>query len=364
MSVISRKSQRRNNIDALRFVSSLIIVYYHILHSNIMDFVGDNAQYQILQGKSGDAGCIVEMFLIIAGFFLYYSYSNHPQMGIMEFILSKLFRLWPVLFFSIAASSLLYRKFSYASLLNVFLLQCIGISMDYKGINWYVSPFFWSLILYYVLLKSVDSKKQNIVIPLMVYFSYVINLNYTNGGFGRETIYNVFSLGFLRCIAGIGLGYCLGRIIECLYVPRYRKIFHISNKVIETIVYSTVEVVCFAFTIYYTVCGRIPYSNKFVFVIVFSTLFVCFVLKKGILSKLLDHKLFGKLGQYTYAIYVMQQFSFDILKRTMWKNRAFVSHESICLLFSIGFAIAMGIGVFYIVERPCIQFYKRRMNLQ
>ena len=63
------KIERYHNIEFLRFAFAVIVVYFHILHSNIMKFVGNNSDYQILANLSGKAGYIVECFFIISGYF-------------------------------------------------------------------------------------------------------------------------------------------------------------------------------------------------------------------------------------------------------------------------------------------------------
>ncbi len=64
---------RLHNIEFLRFLFAIIIVYFDILHSNIMKFVGNNEGYYLLQKLSDNAGWIVECFFIISGYFLYKS---------------------------------------------------------------------------------------------------------------------------------------------------------------------------------------------------------------------------------------------------------------------------------------------------
>ena len=61
------------NIEFFRFIFAVIIVYYHITHSAIMGYVGDNAVFLNMQTYSSLASAIVEYYLIISGFFLYIS---------------------------------------------------------------------------------------------------------------------------------------------------------------------------------------------------------------------------------------------------------------------------------------------------
>ena len=356
-----KKGERWNNIDFLKFIFAIIIVYYHVLHASIMNYVGDNPVYLELQSKNADAGIIVEMFLIIAGFFLYTSLRKGLP-DTMEFILSKFFRLWPVLFFAIVMAMIINRDINYPSLFNAFFLQCIGISLDYKGITWYISPYFWSLIFYFLLLKNIREKTRNVIIPVIVYFSYVININYTGGGFGRETIWCCVSLGFLRCLGGIGMGYLIAKILDYIYSTKYLNFFRLNNRFISELIFSVLEFISLGFIIKYTVFGKLGYKNNFVFVIVFCILFICFVLKKGVVSRVF--MLLGKsgLGRYAYSIYAMQQVSFYLLRKTLWLHQEIIECEILCLALSVLFSILVGIMVYHFIELPFMKFYRKRMK--
>lgn len=359
--VLFQKGKRWNNIDFLKFIFTIIIVYYHILHASIMYCAGDDPVYLRLQSANAGAGIIVEMFFIIAGFFLYTSIRKGLP-STMEFVLSRFFRLWPVLFFSIVTAMLINKDLNYPSLLNAFFLQCIGISLDYKGITWYISSYFWSLIFYFLLLKNIKERTLNVIIPVIVYFSYVININFTGGGFGRETIWGFVSMGFLRGLGGIGMGYLIGKILDYIFSTKYYIFFRLKNRVISEIIFSVLELVLLGYIINYTVFARMEYNNKFVFVIFFSILLICFVLKKGIVSQLFEWLGKSGLGRYGYSIYAMQQVSFYLLRKTLWLHQEMIAREILCLALSVLFSIFVGVIVYHFIELPFINFYKRRMN--
>ena len=106
----SVKSFKYNNIEAIRFLFAVIIVYFHILHSNIMDFTGGKQIYQTLADLNQFAGIIVECFFILSGFFLYYSYYKKPQMSVKEFAYGKVARLLPVFLFSELICALMHKR--------------------------------------------------------------------------------------------------------------------------------------------------------------------------------------------------------------------------------------------------------------
>ena len=93
--------QKIRNIEALRFIFALIIVYYHIMYSNLFELYNTFPQLTVLRNICKDACLIVELFFILSGFFLFKTFEKHKNNSVFQFGLSKLFRLWPVFAFSI-----------------------------------------------------------------------------------------------------------------------------------------------------------------------------------------------------------------------------------------------------------------------
>lgn len=297
---------------------------------------------------SDNAGWIVECFFIISGYFLFRSLNNNKDF--FTFIVKKVFRLAPVLIFFNLISVIFSHQDKITAIFNILFLQCIGLSIDFKGINWYISPLFWSLIFYSYLLKFFN-RKIYLLIIVIIYLPYLINISYTNGSFGRETVFGVINLGFCRGLAGIGLGIIIAKGLDLL------KNKHLSiNKNIQLILlFSLIELFCTSFLIKYFLFS-FKYNNNFIVVIIFSLLFICFIYKKGIISFLLDRKLFSLLGRYAYSIYVMQQFCFWILQRSLWKTDI-VQSPFICLSLSLFFCIIIGIITYHVIEKPCNSLY-------
>ena len=86
--------QKIRNIEALRFIFAVIIVYFHIFHSNLISLYENSSQLHILSDKCCSASYIVELFFIISGFFLYRTFDKHKNSTVFEFATGKFFRLW------------------------------------------------------------------------------------------------------------------------------------------------------------------------------------------------------------------------------------------------------------------------------
>ena len=358
-----KKNGKYYNIEAIRFLFSVLIIYYHIFHSNIMNFTGGSAFYSRLKESSDYAGIIVECFFILSGFFLYYSYCKNPSKSAGQFVFDKFSRLWPVFFVATVAETFFYEAEIYPLFLNLLFLQSIGISPIVRGINWYVSSLFWVLIFYFVLLKYTKNKKKlNIFIGVIVYFSYMILLSAFNGGFGREVVYGVFSGALLRALAGVGLGYLIAVCAENVRnMPSVRnfKPSAVQN-ILITAVISLCELAFFALLLVHFLYKEKAYEKQFIVVILYSGLLLCMLTEKGILSRLCNNKIIGSLGKYTYSIYIMQQTSFYILQRTLWKNTDFVQNHALrCIAVSVLFSVVLGIAVYYIIEKPSARLLKK-----
>ena len=347
-------NERYHNIEFLRFTFAIIIVYFHILHANIIKYIGNNYDYKILAKLSDNAGWIVECFFIISGYFLYKNIINSNSIDIAKFIWKKITRLWPVLIFSIIIGVIFFKQNIYPAIFNALFLQCIGLSLDYKGINWYISPLFWALILYYAIFKNFDNKKAYVFVGGICYFGYLININYCHGGFGRGVIYNILDLSFLRALAGIGLGILIGKLLT--------EFIFTMNEKIKYILFSIIEISSIIFLIRYFLFG-LKYKNAFIVIIVFSLLFVSFIRQYGILSQVLNLSIFSQLGKYAYSIYVMQQISFWILQKTLWKTQI-IENTSICILLSLIFSIILGIITYHLIEKPGYKYLMNRILIK
>lgn len=351
-------NEKNNSIEFLRFIFCVIIVYYHILHENIMDYIGANSTYMVLQGKCGWAGYIVECFLVIGGLYLYVAEQKKKERPFIERILDKFVRLWPVFAFYVLICVIFYKMKIEEAVFEVCFLHCTGISLNFKGIIWYIAPYFWASLLIMLVLRSFNEKHSTLILGLTCYAGYLININYCHGGFGRATINNLLSLGFVRVYSGIAFG-----VLLAIFLHQYENTFGKSlskYKMLNTILYTFLEILCLATLVMKFLLGFGTWSNAFIIIILFSFLFVSFVKKNGIVSCMLDRKICGILGRYSYSIYVMQQISFYILRDTVWKNTSLLeNHTYISLCISIVFSILVGVLTYHIIERPAIKLYQK-----
>ncbi len=88
------------NVDFLRFVFALFIVYYHI--TPIMSkFFGKVLWLDYLSTRNSNVGqVIVISFFVISGF-LFFLTEEYRRFSLSTYIKRKVIRIWPVLAFSL-----------------------------------------------------------------------------------------------------------------------------------------------------------------------------------------------------------------------------------------------------------------------
>ena len=347
------------SIEFIRFLLSVIIIYYHVLHSNIIPYTSGQKKYIILQNWSAYAGLGVECFLIIGGYFLYKSYKKNEEKSVLQFAIDRFFRLWPAYAVYTVLSMVFMGQTIYSGIYDLFMLRATGISQEYKGIVWFIGPFYWCSVFLYALFKSLPEKSKGLVLSLMVYFCYVINFNYLHGGVGREVIWNFLSLAMLRVFGGLALGGIIAMFLENLekYIKETSKSFGYY------VIISVIEVGTFLFLLSYFLTGIKKDKSVLIVIIAFLILFISMLKGNGVLTKVLNFSILGNLGKYSYSMYVFQQFSFFILKKTLWKYETFLyEHTLWATALSTLCSVGIGILFYYLVEAPCAKWYHKKKN--
>lgn len=345
---------KMKNIEFIRFFFAVSIVYFHLLHSYMIPYTGNAEIYRYLAEQSKYAKYIVECFFIMSGYFLYRSLLKHPEQKTLDFLYKKIIRLWSVLAVSTAFSVFFLEKPFGEGILNLFFLQSTGLTTGWKGLNWYVSAFFFAEVFYFLLYRVMkNSRAMKLAVCILVYFGYVLNITTTDGGFGRRVTYGIFSLAMARAVAGVGHGYLLGNLYDSIK-EKYREL-HLETEMEKklTLGISIVEIISFLALLGDFFIGKQAGKNQFIVVILFSVLFVCMLTEKGILSRMISRIPLWRFGKYAYSVYVMQEAAFYLLEHTMWKNTRFLQTcPAGALGISVFVTFCLGVTVYYLVERP------------
>lgn len=348
--------QKLKNIEFLRIFLIITIVLLHMstrfvrLHAHF---------YKDLFASFVYARQGVEAFFIIAGFFLILTFKNIP---VWDFIKKKFFRLMPMAMFSIImlgiASIFHLTRFNLIpSLLSGFLLCNFGKfwCMGNNVALWYTSALFFGLIVFYLIIKFAKDKYQ---IPLFIILGFggYLLLSILNDGMyniHKDTFYGFLSGSTLRAFGGIGVG-CL---IGTLYIKYKDKIVSLKNSKLQNILFSFIELASFIFVTWWLCFKHIKIDNS-IFILVFSVLFICFLIKKGFFSQLTDNNVFVKLGKYQYALFTIHiPIIRFIYNGFMVHHKALVcSHPITTILLILVILIISSILAYHIVEKPSYNF--------
>ena len=356
--------QKLKNIEFLRTLLILLIIFHHAFIDRSWTLCTLYPQiniYKTLQSFISHAYNAVEAFFIISGFFLGMS-KKTPS--VIDFIKKKFARLLPVIAFSmiICLVGTILGAFHFnviANLMTVLLLNNIIIcnSIGQNPILWYTSALFGGLLIYFLILKH--SKNSIPIIATLTVFSYLVLEVINHGQFNHplKNYYYVFNIGFLRAMGGIGLGILISK-----FWTKYSA--KISEIKINTIFYDFSEMFFFSLFIWWLATPHLK-CNNFIFVGIFTVLFMLFLIKKGFISKLTDNDIWQNFGKYQYCLYVIHYVIIKITGIIIWqKYPQFVGSHPILPIF-IMFVIIVVLSVFayHFVEIKGGEFTKKCLKI-
>ena len=339
----------------------------HHLRSSLLNknLFGD--LYVYLNKSPIDGNKAVEFFFIISGFFLIYGFNKN--LSTFDFIKRKIIRLSPLMLFfniiylilSLFTKSIKYD--TYNNILSLLFLGNIGVTKargNLEGFVWYVSVLFWVSFLYFYLLKYFERKNVNLFSAISIWFSYVFMIQAKGGNISDtfKTYNNIFVVGLLRGLGGMGIGYFIGLI----YKENKDKIENMKFNKITTFFITLLEVFLFSWSVYYLVIHKISYKNNIIFILFFSILFILFLIKKGLFTKLLDNNLSVILGRYSYSIYITHFFVLNMLRTFFWKKyiNIIIIHPLLNVVMTMLLVLISSILVYHLVEKPSAEYLRRK----
>ena len=356
--------QKIKNIEALRFLFILSIIACHF-RSIISESFLNLSIYKSFYYGGGWFGLSVDFFFIISGFFLF-GHINYSQ-SFISFAIKKLKRLMPtvlgVLLISFIVSLFTpYKWVNHENLFAILNIQNVGwtLQLGNNPSSWFVSSLFWGMCFYFYLGKIVSQKVFNFVTACLVFICYAIFVNVPSK-LHLVNYYYFINIGMVRALAGIGLGY----FVRMLYNDYSEVIKSQFNTLKSKIIFSALEIYLF-FTLFYYLCFHASSYNNVLFeVIIFLLLFICFLLHKGILSKLLENNVSSFLGKFTYSIFLSHYLIKDLWNiYIMNKCQHFVIYHPIINIVSIFIvSIIVGMLTYYLIEKPSAKFLKNRLNI-
>lgn len=329
------------NIDFLRFIFCLIVVYTHAIGFFCQKY--DNEIFQLLKKKIYMGSIVaVSGFFIVSGFFLYQGCIKKPNIETSSFAINKLFRLWPMLLFSFVPLLFLPSFFNINDFLNLFFLN-VGTGLvsgeSHNSPSWFICVLFFLLVFYHFIIKTITIKRTVFICSIISFFCYII-INQTNDMYYAAFAYgNLLTKGMILGGGGISLGILIG-----IFVNKCPTLY---NNFKMTVPFTFVEIIIFIYMIIFLVCKVSKVTNLAFWSILFIFLFLSFIYNIGFLAKILNCTFSKKLGEVTYSIFITH---FPIL----YICNKYIPQYSVPLLdFSLTmiFCVFYGVVAHYIIEK-------------
>lgn len=354
--------EKIKNIEILRFLFALVIVYFHLQYGIVNLFQNGIPLYNQILNNVKWSSLPVDFFFIISGFFLFLK-TDFSQ-DFITFAKKKLIRFMPNIIFILI---LIYicsfftplEFLKYENIFTILNIQNVGLTYKYGNLSasWFISSLFWGLSFYFYLYKSVDKKIFNLITACIVFFCYSMWIH-TKGDASYINVAYVFNKGMIRALSSIGVGYFLSMV----YKDNIQQVKEMTLNIWQKLLFTAAEVYLFCFIFYYLVFHPINYDNRMIMIIAFIFLFSLFVIKKGYFSKLLENNISVFLGQFAFSIFLTHQFI-----RSLWKYYVCKAHsqwviahsvENLVLFFTV--VILFGVFTYYFVEKPSFKYLKEK----
>jgi peptidoglycan/LPS O-acetylase OafA/YrhL len=282
-------------LESLRGVAALIVV---MIHSPFTIF-----KEELFFMAYADYA--VDFFFILSGMVMALSYQERITTGMRfkSYLLLRFARLYPLhiftllllLFYFVAIYAIVGVDFKEENNLstfvsNLFLIHSLGIhnSLTWNFPSWSISTEFYTYILFYLLLLTID-KRTKLLVPSIIMSIIYLFLSMDADSIASKT----YDYGFFRSVGGFYLGVILFRMKE-------KKILQLSKRI------NAFEWLSFLvlFLVIYLLEKLLIYD---IFMIL-SLALIIFVFsdnKSGYIGNILNTKYFKTVGKYSYSIYML-----------------------------------------------------------
>ncbi|WP_428943453.1 acyltransferase family protein [Pantoea sp. FN060301] len=344
------------SVQYLRGIAAIMVVLYHF-RANLNGIYAQKNLGDMLFGRGGVG---VDLFFIVSGFII--AYSTQKNLGGWDFIVKRIFRLYPIYLACMLAMALIPST----SLDVNYLKSLFFIHLDYEGkppVFGYSTIFVaWTLtyeILFYTIffLSQIISHKYRSQITIAVIVLFVIILQYyLNNGqvsfWGSTTVeYDGYLQPILKLLSS-------PMMIDFSYGIAIYLLMSFSRGTIHKLNDSLVRVFCISGAIYFTIClmtGYRTFSGPIGAGVSCAALFISILIYEVKFS-IKNYKSIMLIGNLSYGIYLshvlvirfIQSYGGDI-----GLVRYTSGFSKVLLMISITLIISYFLHVF--IEKPFIK---------
>ena len=338
---------RYYNLDFIKFLCCLSIL---VLHSAMVGF-------KVISDRTDIGVCF---FFILSGLFLFSQIKK--DIPYRDFIVKRYIRLMPIVILSFVfvyffhQLGLIVQETHFKdNFMTFFFIRNIALFNDAMEIRfsynnsymWYLGPLFWVSLFYLSLFKVFPSKTAVFTAAVLSYIGMIIYIHQIKQP--ARGLYGVW-----RGLFGIGLGLLIRIFID--YMNSFREAQSAKKGV--TIFFTILELVFFGIFIDFLFFNTLKLAEHAYGVVVFSILVILFFIQKGAFSRLLNQPFLGRLGAYSYSIYILQYIPQILFAKgnMLGESPLYVQLKteyplSTCLVVAIVLPCVLGVVGYYLCEK-------------
>lgn len=329
-------NKRLLELDALRGIAALAVVFYHYLYR--YDEIYKHENISVGWAKFGELG--VELFFMVSGFVIFWT-LNRVQRP-FDFIVSRFSRLYPAYFVAAIASF---------SIISIFGLPGREISIQYAVLN---------LLMFHEYLKvpHIDGVYWTLTVELTFYFwifiLYILNkLHITEKLFATIVVLSVInSLGFIEIPSPFYRIFIMKHAAFFLAGIAFYNLINSDNKKQHAL-----------FIAIALLSTAVNYSLESFSAFLF--LYIVFYLALIGKVQFLSGRLFIFLGSISYSLYLVHQ---NIGYIIINKSYEYQLHPLVGILIALSFSIVLANALTRYIELPALKWirinYAKSQKLQ
>lgn len=342
--IVHYKDREFKNIEFLRFMLVMYVVFEH-LAIELTPLGGSyNIFYNFISfGRS-------QLFFVIAGFFLFYN-DKQLKNTVFFFVKKRWLRMSSLLIFATILGYVIIhfdfvRQPLEANILDALLLNFLTDSNWFMIIpGWYVNSLFLLSTIFFIIFK-VFKKKYAMFITIIIAV-ICCNLNARDVRFGTSLIWERISGAAFSLSLGILLSECYKKLYKGKYIEQLTNKNIVFITVIELLIFCILCVGLYGrgLGVY---LGNTMMSGCFVLLI------WLFLIRKGLISRVLNNNISIYFGKYTYSIFITHYILIMLVRIYLIPNYLnwTQSHFFIVSFGSIIISLLLAIACHHLVEIP------------
>lgn len=358
---VEKDAERKNyTIEFYRFIFCCIVIFLHFRYNYGGELFEDTGMF-----SGGYLG--VEFFFITSGYLMMWSMErssslahistkNSAEAETRRFFVKRFQRLMPL--YWVAMVLLFLERFYFGAITDLVDLKRVLLSTfpEFLGMQlfwgpilmnapvWFISAMLWMQPLAYYLLRKQRDIYLTIIAPMALLL--FCGLGWNAFGYIDLTMWEP-PYAFLRAFSEIGLG-CL---VYCA-VTYVRK-----NYILNTAAVTVAETGLFIVILAIMYRTRRDYKDYMMIFLIAGHIFLTF-LNQGLLTKLLNRRIFQKLGHLSYPMYVNHAFLMDCIDGLIpgWPfwNRVAVMFVSSILFAQVELSVCKTAGALCVRIGRCV----------